>query len=628
MEHDSGEDISDSEIDDHVDEPYHQLRSGELKVKVNGILRCPFCAGKKKQDYKYKDLLQHASGVGKGAASRSGRQKADHLALAKYLQDDLACEADETQTRVLPQPPTHAANQMEQLVWPPMGIVMNISIESELLEDGYWLQKFAKYNPANVHILINEEIQKAQVVVKFSSDWNGFTKAREFDKSFISEHCGKVDWKACGSDSGTRMYGWTAHHDDYDSEGPIGKYLRKQAKLTTVSCIAQETSESINSVVASLTEKIYETNQNLDELQHMYNKDAMTFSRALEEKDQLHLAFDEESKKMQRVAQENVLRILAERERLISDLESRAKKIDERAKELSKRETLTDRERQRLAEDKRKNEVVNESLHLASMEQQKADANVLKLVEAQKREKDEALQKILQLEKQLQSKQQLEMEIQQLKGKLNVLKHLEDQDDEAVKKAMKEMDDELAEKISDLADKDSLMTTLMVRERQSNDEVLEARKVMLQGLKKMSTGNAKTNIGIKRMGDLNQKPFLDACKQRFPSEEAGVKALELCSLWQNNLTDSQWYPFKVITSDGVEKEIVDEQDEKLESLTEWGEGIVNAVVRAMEELNEYNPSGRYPVEEIWNFREDRRATTKEVITYIYKQIKSTKRRKP
>ncbi|CAI0420755.1 unnamed protein product [Linum tenue] len=628
MEHDSGEDISDSEIDDHVDEPYHQLRSGELKVKVNGILRCPFCAGKKKQDYKYKDLLQHASGVGKGAASRSGRQKADHLALAKYLQVDLAGEADETQTRVLPQPPTHAANQMEQLVWPPMGIVMNISIESELLEDGYWLQKFAKYNPANVHILINEEIQKAQVVVKFSSDWNGFTKAREFDKSFISERCGKVDWKACGSDPGTRMYGWTAHHDDYDSEGPIGKYLRKQAKLTTVSCIAQETSESINSVVASLTEKIYKTNQNLDELQHMYNKDTMTFSRALEEKDQLHLAFDEESKKMQRVAQENVLRILAERERLISDLESRAKKIDERAKELSKRETLTDRERQRLAEDKRKNEVVNESLHLASMEQQKADANVLRLVEAQKREKDEALQKILQLEKQLESKQQLEMEIQQLKGKLNVLKHLEDQDDEAVKKAMKEMDDELAAKISDLADKDSLMTTLMVRERQSNDEVLEARKVMLQGLKKMSTGNAKTNIGIKRMGDLNQKPFLDACKQRFPSEEAGVKALELCSLWQNNLTDSQWYPFKVITSDGVEKEIVDEQDEKLKSLTEWGEGIVNAVVRAMEELNEYNPSGRYPVEEIWNFREDRRATTKEVITYIYKQIKSTKRRKP
>ncbi|CAI0420756.1 unnamed protein product, partial [Linum tenue] len=194
----------------------------------------------------------------------------------------------------------------------------------------------------------------------------------------------------------------------------------------------------------------------------------------------------------------------------------------------------------------------------------------------EQREKDEALQKILQLEKQLESKQQLEMEIQQLKGKLNVLKHLEDQDDEAVKKAMKEMDDELAAKISDLADKDSLMTTLMVRERQSNDEVLEARKVMLQ----------------------------------------------------NNLTDSQWYPFKVITSDGVEKEIVDEQDEKLKSLTEWGEGIVNAVVRAMEELNEYNPSGRYPVEEIWNFREDRRATTKEVITYIYKQIKSTKRRKP
>ncbi|KAK1395643.1 hypothetical protein POM88_005506 [Heracleum sosnowskyi] len=35
-----------------------QSKSGQLKVTRGGSLRCPFCVGRKKQDYKYKDL-QH-----------------------------------------------------------------------------------------------------------------------------------------------------------------------------------------------------------------------------------------------------------------------------------------------------------------------------------------------------------------------------------------------------------------------------------------------------------------------------------------------------------------------------------------------------------------------------------------
>ncbi|CAI0412300.1 unnamed protein product, partial [Linum tenue] len=58
-------------------------------------------------------------------------------------------------------------------------------------------------------------------------------------------------------------------------------------------------------------------------------------------------------------------------------------------------------------------------------------------------------------------------------------KNLRDAENRRQEKATKEMDDELAEKIYDLVDKDSLMTTLMARESQSNDEVLEARKAML-----------------------------------------------------------------------------------------------------------------------------------------------------
>jgi hypothetical protein len=59
-----------------------------------------------------------------------------------------------------------------------------------------------------------------------------------------------------------------------------------------------------------------------------------------------------------------------------------------------------------------------------------------------------------------------------------------------------------------------------------------------------------TNIGIKRMGEIDQKPFQNTCKQRLPLEEANVQALTLCSLWQENLKDPNWHPFKIVDIDG------------------------------------------------------------------------------
>lgn len=62
----------------------------------------------------------------------------------------------------------------------------------------------------------------------------------------------------------------------------------------------------------------------------------------------------------------------------------------------------------------------------------------------------------------------------------------------------------------------------------------------------MLTG--KTNIGTKRMGDLDQKVFVNACKKRFSDqEEAGIKGVELCSMWQENVKNTAWHPFKNIT---------------------------------------------------------------------------------
>ena len=45
-----------------------------------------------------------------------------------------------------------------------------------------------------------------------------------------------------------------------------------------------------------------------------------------------------------------------------------------------------------------------------------------------------------------------------------------------------------------------------------------------------------------------------------------------------------------------------------------------AVVRAMNEMNEYDTSGKDHVQELWNIKEERKVSLKEGIRYILKEI--------
>ena len=83
------------------------------------------------------------------------------------------------------------------------------------------------------------------------------------------------------------------------------------------------------------------------------------------------------------------------------------------------------------------------------------------------------------MEEELAAKQKLEMEIEEIKGKLQVMKHHKDYDDAAVQKKMEEMKDELQEKVEDLNHLESMNQALIAKERQSNDDLQETRKELI-----------------------------------------------------------------------------------------------------------------------------------------------------
>lgn len=289
-------DYSESEIDLYVEKPYEQLQTGFYKVKgPNGTLRCPFCAGKKKQDYKFKDLLQHASGVGKGSANRSAKQKANHLALARYLEIDLANESDIAPPPIPPKPTPETAEKDDRYVWPWMGIVMNILVDEKNNEDigdgGYLLSKFSKFKPLEVNLLWNEDKRSASAIVKFNGDWDGFLDATQFEKTFVADHHSKTEWEAQKTNPGPSIYVWCARAEDYEAEGSVGDHLRRVGKLRSIREIVQEADQSRNSIVADLTNKIDMTNETLNELQYKYNEKSLSLTRMLEEKDRLTYAF-------------------------------------------------------------------------------------------------------------------------------------------------------------------------------------------------------------------------------------------------------------------------------------------------------------------------------------------------
>ncbi|KAG8656187.1 hypothetical protein MANES_04G103900v8 [Manihot esculenta] len=314
----------------------------------------------------------------------------------------------------------------------------------------------------------------------------------------------------------------------------------------------------------------------------------------------LHYFRSKERMKVKQLERDNCVgKLLKEVKNLKDELKAKKRSIREcRNKELVEREALIELERLKLDEDKRMIE--------------KSQLNMLRLVEEEKKEREEILNKMHQVVKEMEAMQELSMVNEELQGKIQ---------------AMEEMNKQLKEKVEEFVEVETL--------HKGNHELQEARKELIEALKHTWSSTGRANIGIKEMGKIDEKPFLRACKQIYRPCKAQLQATTQCSLWQENLKDQDWYPFKTIFISDCEgniskmEEVVDEEDEKLKILKEeWGCDVYMAVATALKELNEYNPTGRSVVPELWNFKEQRKATLKEVIiAYMVKNMATLKRKR-
>ncbi|KAJ3693695.1 hypothetical protein LUZ60_009175 [Juncus effusus] len=637
-------DLSDSEIDDHAKKFYLQLRAAPvgstLKVtNLDGTFRCPYCVGKKKQSYGYKDLLAHATGVGASTTSskRKPKQIAQHRALARYLKCDVSDGitsgtsngtaggtsngtsstvpvgnfAGPSTSRVPPpqqsEKPASQQRNNELYVWPWTCILTSQSGED-----------LTRFNPVE-----STQLHEHAIAVQFTGDWNGFKSALAFENYFNANKRGRKEFYELQSQNlnPTEAYGWIAREEDFGEEGPVGNYMREKGKLRTIDDVMKQGSLETSKAVSILAGQIELKNRILLDMETKCNTTALALQRLEEDKKKLHDSYNEEMRNLQRKARENAHKIFDENEKLRRELDKKRKEIDERTSELGRLEAASEYDKKRLCDEKKKAAMENSSLEMASKVQDKADNDVLKLIEDQKREKEAAFAKVLDLERQLHEKQQLELEIVQLNGTMKVMSHLDNEGDEAIHDKMLNLSQKLEVEKSRLSE---LQGDLVSKERMSNDELQEARKELINGLEEILDG--RTLIGIKRMGELDPKSFRAACRRKFGNDDLEARIAEVVSFWQDELKKPSWHPYKRVEINGETKEVVNDDDTQLRELwLEFGDDVLNAVKTALMELNEYNASGRYVVSEVWNFKEGRKATMKEAFQYIFKQCKGAAR---
>ncbi|KAI3817762.1 hypothetical protein L1987_11560 [Smallanthus sonchifolius] len=386
----------------------------------------------------------------------------------------------------------------DMFVWPWKGIIVNLPVE---LIDGRYVGKSGSnmrdelaargFNPTRVHPLWNSHGHSGSAVVEFRNEMLGFYKAKSFENAYEADHHGKKDWNIDNNPK-SGIYGWVARREDYRSNNIIGEHLRKIADLKTLSDIQKEEDQKANKLESYLTNVNEVKKREYEETNSKYVETENALRKLMAENDKIHQSYNEEIEKMQSSVRAHVQKVCNDHVKRKLKIESEKRELELQGIELQKREIAAR----------------NSSLGIASDEQRKAEENMLKLADNHKREKEKLHEKIIVSRKQVEAKHAAELEVKRLKGRLNVLKHMGDDNLEVMKK-IEEIHKKLKEKEEELEYLVSLNQMLVVQQRKNNDELQEARKELIErsedavNLKKkfLDEGGGNSSVSVKNAGD-------------------------------------------------------------------------------------------------------------------------------
>ncbi|CAO2193641.1 unnamed protein product [Urochloa humidicola] len=427
---------------------------------------------------------------------------------------------------------------------------------------------------------------------------------------------GRGDWRRRGEGAAGVVFGWAAGEEDlFGSGSAVGKFLRESGAAAR-SVADVEKGEASGAATLAAVAGEYERREAFSAAKNEVLVRAV--KRMEEEISWLHA----ELKELKAVA-DNVMPEMyhgaddEENEKLRAELDAINGEIEmsvDRIQEL--KECRTDLHCSKVE----KLVIEVNSLDMADMKPEASD-HAQMLHDKHKEEMEAINAKLIQLEKQLEQKEAQESAIHQLNTKLLAGENSRMEENEQLCKLMtisKECLEKKRERFQ------NAYVDLTRRDHLNRGELQETRQEVIKCVASMMVGDC-TVIGIKRMGQLDEKPFHYACKRKYRDDNPEGKAARLVSSWQEELKNKSWNPFTTILVDGEEKDVVNEEDPKLRQLwTEYGDNVCNAVKVALRELNEYSPQGRHAVNELWNFREGRKATMAEVVNYIFEQLKTSR----
>lgn len=303
MDHTSEEDgdLSDSEMDEYKENSYEELKNGNHQVKISDeTFACPCCPNKRKQDYLFKELLQHASDVGNSTSEkRSAQQKANHLALVKYLEKNFAA-CNSPSKSVEEGNSTIPRDHNEKFVWPWIGIVVNLPTRvgndgRRVGESGSKLRDELTrrgFKPIRVHPLWNYRGHSGTALVEFRKNWVGFHNALSFERAYEADHHGKRDWYA-NRGKNASLYAWVAREDDYNLTNIVGENLQKIGDLKTVSELVEEEDRKQDKLLSDLTNRIQVKTKDLKEMELKCSETVIAINNVVAERCELQKAYNE-----------------------------------------------------------------------------------------------------------------------------------------------------------------------------------------------------------------------------------------------------------------------------------------------------------------------------------------------